>query len=78
MATNTTHVTSDETQAVQLPKDDPIHKDGREVEIINVADAVMSPAAQRWAAYFADPHKLSDDFLIDRDQGTFEEREPFD
>ena len=79
MATTTTLFKSNQTQAVRLPKDVAFPEGVREVEIIKVGNSrVISPVGHRWDAFFADPHKLSDDFLVDRDQGTFEERDPFD
>ena len=79
MATTTTVFKSNQTQAVRLPKDVAFPDDVREVEIVKVGNSrIISPVGHRWDAFFADPHKLSDDFLKDRDQGTFEDRKLFD
>jgi len=37
---------------------------------------VVTPAENSWDAFFAMP-KLGDDFLTERDQGQFEERDTF-
>ena len=77
MATTTVIFKSNQTQAVRLPKDVAFPEGVREVEIIKVGNSrVISPVGHRWDSFFADPAKLSDDFLTDRDQGTFEDREP--
>jgi antitoxin VapB len=77
MSTKTVIFKSNRTQAVRLPKDVAFPEDVREVEITKVGNSrVISPVGHRWDSFFADPNKLSDDFLVDRDQGTFEEREP--
>lgn len=79
MVTKTKLFKSNQTQAVRLPKDVAFPKGVSEVEIIKDGNSrVITPVGHRWDAFFADPSKLSDDFLVDRDQGTFEEREPFD
>jgi len=79
MATTTTLFKSNQTQAVRLPKDVAFPDDVREVEIIKVGNSrVISPVGHRWDAFFARGTKISDDFLVDRDQGTAEERDPID
>jgi antitoxin VapB len=75
--TKTVLFKSNQTQAVRLPKDVAFPEGVREVEIIKIGNSrVISPVGQRWDSFFSDPNKISDDFLTDRDQGTFEEREP--
>ena len=77
MPTKTVLFKSNQTQAVRLPKDVAFPDDVREVEIIKVGNSrIISPVGQRWDCYFARGSKISDDFLVDREQGTFEEREP--
>jgi len=69
---------SNRTQAVRLPKDVAFPEGVTEVEIVKSGNTrIISPAGSRWESFFADPHKISDDFLTERDQGEFEEREPF-
>jgi antitoxin VapB len=77
MPTTTTLFKSNQTQAVRLPKDVAFPDDVREVEIIKVGNSrIISPVGKRWDGFFADPDKISNDFLTDREQGKFEEREP--
>ena len=38
---------------------------------------VISPVGQRWDSFFASGPHVSDDFMTERDQGEFEDREPF-
>jgi len=78
MPTTTVIFKSNRTQAVRLPKDVAFPETVREVEIVKVGNSrVISPAGRRWDGFFARRSKLSDDFLSKRDQGVFEEREPF-
>jgi antitoxin VapB len=75
--TTTTLFKTNQTQAVRLPKDVAFPEGVREVEIIIVGNSrVISPVGHRWDSFFADPNRLSDDFLADRDQGVAEQREP--
>jgi antitoxin VapB len=77
MPTKTVLFKSNQTQAVRLPKDVAFPDGVREVEIIKVGNSrVISPVGQSWDSFFNDPEKISEDFLVERDQGTFEEREP--
>jgi antitoxin VapB len=77
MPTTTVIFKSNKTQAVRLPKDVAFPDDVHEVEIIKVGNSrIVSPVGHRWDSFFSDPGKLSVDFLVDRDQGTFEVREP--
>jgi antitoxin VapB len=77
MPTTTKIFKSNKTQAVRLPKDVAFPEGVHEVEIIKVGNSrVISPVGHRWDSYFARGSKISDDFLVERDQGTFEEREP--
>ena len=77
MPTTTKLFKSNQTQAVRLPKDVAFPDDVREVEIIKIGNSrIISPVGHRWDSYFARGSKISYDFLADREQGTFEEREP--
>ena len=79
MPTKTVLFKSNQTQAVRLPKDVAFPEGVHEVEIVKIGNSrVISPVGQRWDSYFARESKLSDDFLVDRDQGTAEERDPLD
>lgn len=76
MPTTTKIFKSNKTQAVRLPKDVAFPEEVREVEIIKIGNSrVISPVGHRWDSFFADPDKISDDFLKERDQGVFEKRE---
>ena len=77
MATKTVIFKSNKTQAVRLPKDVAFPEGVREVEIVKVGNSrVISPVGHRWDSYFERGSKISDDFLTERDQGEFDEREP--
>ena len=77
MPTTTVIFKSNQTQAVRLPKDVAFPEDVREVEIIKVGNSrIISPVGQRWDSFFAAGPHVSDDFLTERHQGEFEEREP--
>ncbi len=77
MATTTVIFKSNQTQAVRLPKDVAFPEGVHEVEIIKVGNSrVISPVGHRWDTFFEEEAKLSDDFLTERDQGAFKEREP--
>lgn len=78
MATTTKLFKSNQTQAVRLTKDVAFPEGVHEVEIIKVGNSrIISPVGHRWDSFFADENKISDEFLTERDQGTFKEREPF-
>ena len=77
MPTTTVIFKSNQTQAVRLPKDVAFPEGVREVEIIKVGNSrIISPVGQRWDSFFAAGPHVSEDFLTERDQGEFEEREP--
>lgn len=77
MPTTTSIFKSNKTQAVRLPKDVAFPESVREVEILKVGNSrVISPVGQRWDSFFASGPNVSEDFLVERDQGEFEEREP--
>ncbi len=78
MSTTTVIFKSNQTQAVRLPKDVAFPESVREVEIVIVGNSRMiSPIGQRWESFFSGGPHVSEDFLVERDQGDFEEREPF-
>ena len=77
MPTTTVIFKSNQTQAVRLPKDVAFPDSVREVEIVKVGNSrIISPVVQRWDTFFAAGPHVSDDFLAERDQGKFEDREP--
>ena len=77
MSTTTVIFRSNRTQAVRLPKDVAFPEGVREVEIVKVGNSrVISPVGHRWDSFFDRPSRPSDDFLAERNQGAFEERDP--
>ena len=77
MPTKTKLFKSNRTQAVRLPKDVAFPEGVTEVEIVKAGNTrIISPAGSRWHDYFNRESKLSDDFMTERDQGEFEDREP--
>ena len=68
---------SNNTQAVRLPKAAAFPEDVTEVEIIVIGSSrLICPVGHRWDTFFNRKSKVSDDFMAERDQGEFEEREP--
>lgn len=70
---------SNRSQAVRIPKDLAFPEGVKKVEITQNADGSLLIKPKRgkdWAAYFATPTLADPDFLEDRDQGEWEEREP--
>ena len=75
--TKTSVFKNNQTQAVRLPKAVAFPDHVKEVEIIVVgASRLISPIGRRWDSFFDRSSNVSDDFLNERDQGQFEEREP--
>ena len=77
MPTTTVIFKSNQTQPVRLPKDVAFPEGVDEVEIVKVGNSrVINPVGARWDSFFARPSRPSDDFMSERDQGSFETREP--
>lgn len=77
MTVTTSLFKSNKTQAIRLPKSVAFPDDVKEVEIMAVgATRIICPVGHRWDDFFASPHTASPDFLVERDQGEFEDREP--
>ncbi len=77
MTITTSLFKSNKTQAVRLPKSVAFPDDVKEVEIIAVGPSrIICPVGHRWDDFFASPRRASPDFLVERDQGEFEDREP--
>lgn len=77
MPTRTVIFRSNKSQAVRLPNEVAFPEDVHEVEIVKVGNSrVISPVGSRWDSFFSRPARVSDSFLAERDQGTFETREP--
>ena len=75
MAVTTRLVRRNQTQDLQLPKDVAFPDDVTEIIVVGTS-RVICPVGQRWDSYFARTTKVSDDFIAQRDQGEFEDREP--
>ena len=68
---------SNRSQAVRLPKALAFPDDVAEVEITKVGNSRMiSPVGSRWSDLFDRGPMVSEDFMNERDQPDFEEREP--
>ena len=77
MPTTTRLFKSNRAQALRLPKAVAFPDDVEEVEIIVVGSSrLICPVGHRWDTFFNRKSKVSDDFMAERDQGEFEEREP--
>lgn len=77
MPTTTVIFKTNQTQAVRLPKDVAFPEGVRDVEIVKVGNSrIISPVGERWDTFFAAGPHVSEDFLNQRDQGEFEDREP--
>jgi antitoxin VapB len=69
--------TTNRSQAVRLPKSVSFPEGVHEVEIIKIGHSrLVSPAGKRWDDLFTSGPHASDDFMSEREQPAFEEREP--
>lgn len=71
---------SNRSQAVRIPKELEFPEGVKKVTITVVEGGglLIKPAKRDWAEYFASGPHVTEDFLVDRDQGVAEEREPLD
>ena len=77
MPTTTKIFKNNRTQAVRLPKAAAFPDDVTDVEIIVIGSSrLICPVGQRWDTFFNRTSKVSDDFMTEREQGEFEERDP--
>lgn len=77
MSVTTSIFKNNKTQAVRLPRQVAFPEGVEEVEVVVVGTSrILSPVGARWDSYFARGSTVSDDFLSERDQGSFEDREP--
>lgn len=66
-----------QSQAVRLPKE--FRFEGDRVFIQRLGNSVvLVPGHDPWRSMFEATRLFSDDFMVDRDQGTQPERESFD
>jgi len=74
-AIHTTVFKSNKTQAVRLPKPVALPDTIKSVDIVAVGNTrIITPAGESWDQWF-DGRGVSDDFMLDRDQPTDQERE---
>ena len=68
---------SNRSQAVRFPKALAFPENVADVEIMKVGNArLVIPAGQNWAEYFEHGPFVTSDFLIDREEWDFPDREP--
>lgn len=68
---------SNKSQAVRLPKAVAFPEGVDEVEILTVGNSrLITPAGKRWRDFFQNGPFATDDFLSERMQLDFQEREP--
>lgn len=68
---------SNRSQAVRIPKAVAFPDDVEEVEIIKVgANLIVSPVGKRWDDLFERGPRIPEDFMVERVQPPFQEREP--
>jgi antitoxin VapB len=75
---SSTVFTSNRSQAVRLPKAVAFPENVHQVDILKIGSSrLIVPRGRRWDDLFQGGPRVSDDFLIEREQPTAEEREPF-
>lgn len=68
---------SNRSQAVRIPKALAFPEEIAEVEIIKIGNGrLIVPAGKNWAEYFESGPFVTDDFMADREQWDFQDREP--
>ncbi len=74
-AIHTTVFKSNKTQAIRLPKPVALPDSIKKVDIVAIGNIrIITPAGESWDQWF-DSRGVSDDFMLDRDQPTDQERE---
>jgi len=69
---------SNQSQAVRLPKAVAFPEGVREVQIVSVGNSrIISPVNETWDIWFDGP-SVSDDFMMEHNQPTPQDRESFD
>ena len=77
MSITTSIFKTNQTQAVRLPRAVAFPDSVKEVEVVAVgASRIISPVGARWDSFFGRSSKITDDFLSEREQGEFDDREP--
>ena len=68
--------TSNKSQAVRLPKAVAFPEDVQQVEIMKVGNTrIITPVGARWTDWFSNGPQFTADFMTEREQGDYEERE---
>ena len=68
---------SNRSQAVRIPKAVAVPEGVEEVEIVRAGDRlVITPAGKSWADYFENGPRATEDFMVEREDWDFVEREP--
>jgi antitoxin VapB len=76
MTSSTVFITN-RTQAVRLPKAVAFPDDVQQVDILKIGRSrLIVPKGTRWDDFFLSGPRVSDDFMIEREQPLAEEREP--
>lgn len=74
-AIHTTVFKSNKTQAIRLPKPVALPNAIKKVDIVAIGNTrIITPAGESWDQWFGG-RGVSDDFMLDRDQPTDQERE---
>jgi len=74
---HTTLFKSNKSQAVRLPKPVALPDSIKKVDIVAIGNTrIITPAGESWDQWFDGPG-VSDDFMLDRDQPTSQDRETF-
>jgi antitoxin VapB len=74
---NSTIFTSNRSQAVRLPKAVAFPEDVHQVDILKMGSSrLIVPHGRRWDDLFEGGARVSEDFMIKREQPSAEEREP--
>ncbi|NOX08764.1 MAG: antitoxin [Gammaproteobacteria bacterium] len=74
---HTTLFKSNKTQAVRLPKPVALPESIKKVAIVAIGNTrIITPAGESWDHWFDSPG-VSDDFMLDREQASGQDREAF-
>ena len=74
---SSTVVTNKGSQTVRLPKAVAFPEDEQQVDILKIGRSrVIVPQGERWEDLFAHGPRVSEDFLVEREQPGSDEREP--
>ena len=68
---------SNRSQAVRIPKALAFPQDVEEVEIVKSGNSrIITPVGKSWTDYFENGPFVTDDFMAEREDWDFAEREP--